>query len=152
MNRCIDGAKKQSIERSLCLAVDGQEMWEGAAVLWALLKARKKLSFNALEDIEYDLCEAIPKLEDKLSAFASFLVAGGNLRQDKTTFSCSHPRVEAGLAQSMLEKPNAASRTLNTLLAVLVELDEYNHTDWGVETAAQIFRSVSSDRWFTDQD
>jgi DNA polymerase III delta prime subunit len=138
MNRCIDDARKQSIERSLCLAVEGQEMWEGAAVLWALIRARKKLSFNALEDIEYDLCEEIPKLEDKLSAFTSFLVAGGNFRQDKTTFSCSHPRVEAGLEQSMLEKPKATSRTLNTLLDVLVRLDEHNHSDWGVETAAQI--------------
>jgi hypothetical protein len=113
-------------------------MWEAAAVLWALLRAREKLSFNALEDIEYDLCEKVPKLEDNLSAFASFLVAGGNFRQDKTTFSYSHPRVEAGLEQSMLQKSTATSRTLNTLLDVLVGIDERNRTDWGVETAAQI--------------
>ncbi len=147
MNRCITSARNQSIESSLCLAVESQEMWEAAAVLWALLKARKKISFNTLEDIEYDLCAQIPKLEDKLSAFSSFLVAGGNFRQDKTTFSCSHPRVEAGLEQSMLERPNAASRTLNKLLDVLVGLDEHNNTDWGVETVAQIFaasRTVDS--------
>lgn len=138
MNRCIDSARNQSIESSLCLAVKSQEMWEAAAVLWALLRARKKISFNTLEEIEYDLCAELPKLEDKLSAFSSFLVAGGNFRQDKTTFSCSHPRVEAGLEQSMLERSRAASRALNTLLGILVGLDEHNDTDWGVETAAKI--------------
>jgi len=144
MHRCIDDARKQSIESALILAIEGQEIWEGAAVLWALLKTKKRLTFSVLEDLEYDLCHAIPKLEDRLSGLASFLIAGGNLRQDKTEFSCAHPRVEAGLEQAMLKKRTAASRTLRSLLDALVGLDDHNQTDWGVETAAQTVTALSS--------
>lgn len=144
MNRCIDDARKQSIESALVLAIDGQEIWEGAAVLWALLKVRKKLTFNALGEIEYYLSQTIPKLEDRLSGLASFLVAGGNFRQDKTEFTIAHPRVEAGLEQAMLNKPIATSRTLSFLLNALVEIDEHSQTDWGTETAAQIVAALRS--------
>lgn len=144
MLRCIDDARKQSIESALILAIDGQKIWEGAAVLWALLKTKKRLTFSVLDDLEYDLCKNIPKLEDRLSGLASFLVAGGNLHQDKTEFSCAHPRVEAGLEQAMLRKPKAASSTLNFLLDALVGLDDYNQTNWGAETATQIVAALFS--------
>ncbi|SDG47085.1 hypothetical protein SAMN04488117_12240 [Celeribacter baekdonensis] len=144
MHRCIDDARKQSIESALVLAIDGQEIWEGAAVLWALLKVRKKLTFNALGEIEYYLSQTVPKLEDRLSGLASFLVAGGNFRQDKTEFTVAHPRVEAGLEQAMLNKPIAASRTLSFLLNALVGIDEHSQTDWGTETAAQIVAALRS--------
>lgn len=146
MNRCIDDARKQSIESALVLAINGQEIWEGAAVLWALLKARKKLTFNALGEIEYYLSQTVPKLEDRLSGLASFLVAGGNFRQDKTEFTVAHPRVEAGLEQAMLNKPIATSRTLSFLLNALVGIDEHSQTDWGTETAVQIVAALRSNK------
>lgn len=144
MHRCIDDARKRSIESALILVIEGQEIWEGAAVLWALLKTKNRLTFGVLEDLEYDICQVIPKLEDRLSGLASFLIAGGNLRQDKTEFSCAHPRVEAGLEQAMLIKRAAASRTLSSLLDALVGLDDHNQTDWGAETATQTVATLSS--------
>ena len=144
VRRCIDEARSQSIESALTLVVDRQEKWDAAAILWALLQARKRLTFNVLEDLEEELSSTIPTLEDRLSTLASTLIAGGNLRQDKSEFSCAHPRVEAGLEKAMLMKRAASARVLNRLLDALVAWDGLIQTDWGAETAAHVIAALSS--------
>ena len=144
VRRCIDEARSQSIESALTLVVERQQKWDAAAILWALLSARKKLTFNVLEDLEGDLSSTIPALEDRVSSLASTLIAGGNLRQDKSEFSCAHPRVEAGLEKAMLVKRTGSARVLRKLLDALVELDGRVQTDWGTETAAHVIAVMSS--------
>ena len=144
MRRCISEARSQSIESGLTLVVARQEKWRAAAILWAMLKARKRLTFNVLEDLEDELSSIDPGLDGQLSTLASTLIAGGNLRQDKSEFSCAHPRVEAGLEQAMLVKPAASARVLGRLLDALVALDGFSRTDWGTETATQVIAAVSS--------
>lgn len=144
VHRCIEEARSQSIESALTRVIERQEKWEAAAVLWALLKARKRLTFSVLEDLEEELSSSIPTLEDRLSTLASTLIAGGTLRQDKSEFSFAHPRVGAGLEKAMLVKPVASSRTLSRLLDALVALDGFSATDWGTETAAHVISEMSS--------
>ena len=138
MHRCIDQAKQEFIETSLISGIKGRDDWEQAAVIWALLKARKRITFGALEDLEPELYERLPALEDKLLPLVGFLVAGGNFKQDVTEISCAHPRVEAGLEAAVLEKPSKASRILGCLIEALIDLDNVTGTDWGLETAVQI--------------
>ena len=137
IGRCIDAARNQSIESALIHVVKAQEKWEPAAVLWALVKARKRITFSVLDDLELKLASALPSVEDQLSAFASTLIAGGNFRQEKSEMACAHPRVEAGLEQAMLEKRSASARAVNKLLKALVALDDEGR-DWGTETAAHV--------------
>lgn len=144
VHRCIDEARSQAIESGLTLVVERQQKWDAAAILWALLKARKRLTFNVLDDLEGELSLTIPLLEDRLSTLASTLVAGGNLRQDKSEVSCAHPRVEAGLERALLVKRTASARVLKRLLDALVALDGLRQTDWGTETAAHVIAAVSS--------
>ena len=144
IRRCIDEARSQSIESALTLVVQRQEKWDAAAILWALLQARKRLTFNVLGDLEEEMSSTIPTLEDRLSTLASTLIAGGNLRQDKSEFSCAHPRVEAGLEKAMLVKRVASSRVLNRLLDALVAFDGLSQTDWGTETGAHVIAALSS--------
>ena len=144
VHRCINEARSQSIESALTLVVERQEKWDAAAILWALLKARKRLTFNVLEDLEEELSSTVPTLEDRLTTLASTLIAGGNLRQDKSGFSCAHPLVEAGLEKAMLVKRAVSARVLNRLLDALVALDGLSQTDWGRETAAHVIAALSS--------
>lgn len=144
MWRCISEARKESITSALVNVVKRQEKWEAAAILWALLKARKRLTFDVLDDLEDELSAGIPSLQDQLSALASTLIAGGNFRQDKSEFSCAHPYVEAGLEQAMLLRPGASRRVLNSLLDALVALDDLYQTDWGTETAAYVIAALPS--------
>ena len=144
IRRCIDEARSQSIESALTLVVQRQAKWDAAAILWALLQARKRLTFNVLGDLEEELSSTIPTLEDRLSTLASTLIAGGNLRQDKSEFSCAHPRVEAGLEKAMLVKRAASARVLNRLLDALVAFDGLSQTDWGTETGAHVIAALSS--------
>lgn len=138
MHRCIDQAKQEFIETSLILGIKGRGDWEQAAVIWALLKARQRITFGALEDLEPELYDRLPALEDKLLPLVGFLVAGGNFKQDVTEISCAHPRVEAGLEAAILEKPSQASRILGHLIEALIDLDNVTGTDWGLETVVQI--------------
>ena len=144
MRRCIDEARSQSIESGLTLVVARQEKWDAAAILWAMLKARKRLTFNVLEELEEEMSRIDPGLEDRLSTLANTLIAGGNLRQDKSEFSCAHPRVEAGLEKALLEKRAASARVLGRLPDALVALDGVSRTDWGTETAALVIAAMSS--------
>ena len=144
MHRCIEEARSRSIESGLTLVVARQEKWDAAAILWAMLKARKRLTFNVLEDLEEDLSRIDPGLEGQLTTLANTLIAGGNLRQDKSELSCAHPRVEAGLEKAILVKPAASARVLGHLLDTLAAPDGFSGTDWGTETAAQVIAALSS--------
>lgn len=144
IHRCFEEARNQSIESALVLGIIQQGKWEAPAILWALLKARKRLTFSVLEELEDELSTSIPDLEDQLTALASTLIAGGNFRQDKSVFSCAHPRVESGLEQATLRKRVASSRALSKLLDALVALDDINSSDWGAETATSIVAAIAS--------
>lgn len=144
MHRCIDQAKQEFIETSLISGIKSRDDWEQAAVIWALMKAHKRITFGALEDLEPELYDRLPALEDKLLPLVGFLVAGGNFKQDVTEISCAHPRVEAGLEAAALEKPSKSSRVLGYLIEALNDLDDVTGTDWGVETAVQI-RAITSE-------
>lgn len=138
MHRCIDQAKQEFIETSLISGIKSRDDWEQAAVIWALIKTRKRMTFGALEDLEPEIYDRLPELEDKLLPLVGFLLAGGNFKQDGTEISCAHPRVEAGLEAAVLEKPSKSSRVLSHLIEALIGLDSITGTDWGVETAVQI--------------
>ena len=144
MRRCIDEARNQFIESALVLVIQRQEKWEAAAILWALLKTRKRLTFSVLEELEHSLGSVIPNLEDNLLALVDTLIAGGSLLQNGSEFSCAHPRVEAGLEQAVIAKKIASARVLNRLLNALVDMDDFNQSDWGTETAAHVIAAMSS--------
>ena len=140
MRRCIAEAKQEFIERSLVLGIRDRSDYEQTAIVWA----RKLITFGAIEVLEPSLYSALPMLEDKVLPLVEFLVAGGNLKQSGTKISYSHPRVEAGLENAILEKPRATSRVVGRLIEALVCLDETTGTDWGVETAVQVSSATSS--------
>ncbi|MCW1924039.1 ATP-binding protein [Luteolibacter arcticus] len=142
MHRCIDQAKQELIETTLILGIKERNDWEQAAVIWALMKARKRITFGALEELEPDLYGKLPTLEDKLLPFVSFLVAGGNLKQNAAEISYAHPRVEAGLEEAALKNANKTSRVIGQLVDSLIELDQVTGTDWGTETAALIRAAI----------
>lgn len=144
MRRCIDEARNQFIESALVLVIERQEKWEAAAILWALLKTRRRLTYSVIEELEYALRSVIPNLEENLSALVDTLIAGRHLLQNKSEFSCAHPRVEAGLEQAMIAKKAASARALNCLLDTLVAMDDFNKSDWGTETAAHVIAAMSS--------
>jgi len=144
MHRCIDQAKQEFIETSLILGIKSRDDWEQAAVIWALIKARKRITFGALEELEPELYCRLPALEDKLLPLVGFLVAGGNFKQNGTEISCAHPRVEAGLEAAVLKKPSKTSRVLGELINALVNLDDVTDSDWGLETVIQICATTSA--------
>lgn len=144
IRRCIDEARIQFIESSLILVIEQQEKWEASAILWALLKARRRLNYSVIEELEYALSIVNPILEEQLSALVGTLIAGRNLLQQKSEFTCAHPLVEAGLEQAMIAKKVSSARALNYLLEALVAMDEFNQSDWGMETAAHVAAAMSS--------
>lgn len=143
MFRCIEQAKQEFIETSLILGIKERDDWEQAAIIWALIKARRRFTFGALEELEPDLYRKLPALEDKLFPFVSFLIAGGNLKQNAAEISCAHPRVEAGLEEAALQTANKTSRVIGCLIEALIELDQATGTDWGTETAVHVRAATS---------
>ena len=144
LKRCIDEARNQFIESALTLVIELQEKWAAAAILWALIKARELLTYSVFEELEHAHDSVIPNLEEQLSVLVGTLIAGGNLVQNGSEFSCAYPRVEAGLEQAMIAKKIVLAQALNRLLDALVVMDDFNQTDWGTETAAHVIAAMSS--------
>lgn len=144
MRRCIDEARNQFIESALILVIERQEKWEAAAILWALIKARRRLTYGVFEELEYAADSVIPNLEEQLSTLVGTLIAGGNLLQNKSEFTYAHPRVEAGLEQAMINRKVVSARVLSRLIDGLVAMDAFNQSDWGTETAAHVIAAISS--------
>lgn len=138
LRRCLTEASEGAIESSLVNGIGQRESWAQTAVIWALMKARKRIPFGVISELEWELIERDKSFEDKLEAFVDFLITGRNLKRDDSILSCSHPRVEAGLEKAALKKPNQATRAIKHLIESLIALDAVNDDDWWLETAVLI--------------
>ncbi|MAJ09866.1 MAG: hypothetical protein CMK04_13520 [Ponticaulis sp.] len=135
LRRCLREASEGAIENSLLNGISQRESWAQTAVIWALMKARKRIPFGVISELEWELIDRDKTFEDKLEAFVDFLITGRNLKRDDSVLSCSHPRVEAGLEKATLEKPRQATRAINYLIESLIALDAATDDDWWLETA-----------------
>lgn len=143
IERCLAEAHQGSIEASILNNVRARNDWPLAAAVWGLFKSRAKQSFATIPAVQAGITERDATLEDRLGPYLNFLIAGRNLRQHEAALTYQHPRVELGLEQALLAKPEQSGRVLSYLVEALVDLDERNATDWGREGAAHIVAAVA---------
>jgi hypothetical protein len=146
VERCIKEAHRDSIESTIVQQVTKREAWEWAAIVWGLLKARARQSRALLPNIQAALTERDAPLEDGLEPFVNFLVNGRNLRQVESAISYYHPRVEAGLATAMGQRPGRSARVLGYLMDTLLNLDRTDANDWGNESAANLAQAIRREK------
>lgn len=135
--RCLAEARQGSIEKSILSSLRKRDDWRWAVLVWGLFEAFERVSFNILPFVQAGLTRCERAFEDGLMPFVNFLIAGHHLRQTESVLSYHHPRVQAGLEQALIEKPELASRVLHYLVEILVARDEPG-ADWGHEGAARI--------------
>jgi hypothetical protein len=134
----IAQAHQDSIVRTVIEQIEERDDVRAAAVIWALLKANDKLSLSNLRVIEEELADRMRELEDGVSPLVFFFVAARNLRQtDLPLVSYYHPRVEAGIEQTLKRHVLIVRKTLRVLIDVLVSPDGPGPA-WGLPAAVAL--------------
>ncbi|MFH1216487.1 MAG: hypothetical protein V1706_08295 [Pseudomonadota bacterium] len=120
----------------------GADDAEAAAIIWALLSARKAVKRDVFAKFGRRLRSADPNLRPDVEGLIDFLVAGQNLRQDGAALAFYHPRVEDGLRLTFMLRPRDAERILSTSVDVLFAWDRAGE-DWGMETGLNVLRATA---------
>ena len=120
----IERAHKEAIERTVIEQVEARDDVRAAAVIWGLLKATDKLSLRYVAKIEAELADRDAAMIEGVTRFIGFFVAARNFRQTEDIISYYHPRVEAGIEQSLARHHLTVRRTLRLLVEVLTSASE----------------------------
>lgn len=137
----IRRAHQDSIERTVVDQIEERQDVRAAAVLWGLLKANDKLSLRLLRQIEEGLAEFGTQFEKGVWPLVTFFVAARNLRQVESTVTYYHPRVEAGIEQTLDRARLIARRTLRLLIDILISPDGPGDA-WGVAASARLLHAT----------
>ena len=133
----IGQAHENSIERTVIEQIEERRDVRAAAVVWGLLKTTGKISIRVVRTIESGLAELDPEMSDGVTPLVYFFVAARNLRQTEDVVTYYHPRVEAGIEQTLLRHEVVVRRTFRTLLDLLVSLGDSDE-EWGTGVAARL--------------
>ncbi|TKB24550.1 hypothetical protein FCL47_17060 [Desulfopila sp. IMCC35006] len=120
----------------------GADGAEAAAIIWAMLSARKAVARDVFAKFGRRLRSAVPNLRPDVEGLIDFLVAGQNLRQDGAALAFYHPRVEDGLRLTFMLRPLDAERILSTSVDVLFAWDRAGE-DWGMETGLKVLQTTA---------
>ncbi|WP_439572478.1 hypothetical protein [Phreatobacter sp.] len=137
----IDRAHQNSIERTVIEQIEQRRDVRAAAIVWGLLKATDKLSLRVLRPIEESLADQDAAMTEGVTPLVDFFVAARNLRQTEETVTYYHPRVEAGIEQTLARHELVARRTLRLLIDLLVAPDGPGEA-WGVAAAARLLAAA----------
>lgn len=137
ISEAIKLAHQNSIERTVIDQIEARGEVCAATIVWALLKANHKISLRVLRIIEDELAEKEAALREGVSPLIAFFVAARNLRQIENTITYYHPRVEAGIEQTLERHRTVARITLRLLIEILTDPDGPGE-EWGTATSAKI--------------
>jgi HEAT repeat protein len=119
----------------------GDDGVASAAVLWALLAARGAVIRDVFSKLLRRMRHIDNSFRPDVEGLIDFLVAGRNLRQDGTSLSLYHPRVEGGLRMAFMRRRNEAEYVLSLVVDGLATLDSTGD-DWGIETGLAVCRAT----------
>ena len=143
ISKAIRRAHQDSIERTVIEQIEVREDVRAAAVVWGLLKAADKLSLRVVRMIENGLADRDAAMSNGVMPLIRFFVAARNLRQSDTIFTYYHPRVEAGIEQTLERYPLIVARTLRQLIELLASPNEATQ-EWGPASAAKLLAAVDN--------
>ncbi|HRF06809.1 hypothetical protein [Accumulibacter sp.] len=112
-----------------------------AAIVWALLRARKAVTADVLSKLWRRIVKRDPSVRPELDSFIDFLVAGRNLRREGAALTFYHPKVEDGLKMVLESHRSYAEHMLALVCHALVGLDA-SGDDWGRETALGVLKAT----------
>jgi hypothetical protein len=141
LNESIKRAHHESIEQTVVEQVNARHDHASASVMWCLLKANDKVSYELLVQIEDQISELSNLFQTGLIPLFDFFVVARNLKQTDSTIQYYHPRVEAGVEKSLKTKALTSKKAIGALLEVLVSLNDDND-DWGVEVSTRILAAL----------
>ena len=133
----IRQAHQEVIERTVIEQIEARDDVRAAAVVWGLFKAIDKLSLREVLPIEAELADRDDAMIKGVTALIGFFVAARNFRQTENTISYYHPRVDAGIEQTLLRHYLIARSTLGLLVEVLTSARE-----WGTAAAARVLAAT----------
>ena len=137
ISEAIGQAHQNSIERTVIDQIEERNDVRAAAVVWGLLKASGRISIRAIRIIESGIAELESEMSDGVTPLIHFFVSARNLRQTEDVVAYYHPRVEAGIEQTLLRHEVVVRRTLRTLVDLLASLAGPGE-EWGVGVAAKL--------------
>ena len=141
ISEAINIAHHNSIERTVVDQIDQRNDVRAAAVLWGLLKLTDRLSLAAVRTIEEKLADRDAALMGGVSPLIHFFVAARNLRQTADIVAYYHPRVEAGIEQSLVSDRLVVRSVLARLVDVLTLSTELGEA-WGAAMAARLLSAA----------
>jgi hypothetical protein len=112
-----------------------------AAIVWALLRARKVVTADVLSKLWRRIVKHDPSVRPELDSFIDFLVTGRNLRREDAVLTFYHPKVEDGLRMVLESHRSYAEHMLSLVCHALVGLDA-SGDDWGTETALGVLKAT----------
>jgi hypothetical protein len=137
----IGRAHQNSIERTVIEQIEERKDVRAATVLWGLLKATDKLSLRVVRTLEEGLADRDQAMSEGVTPLINFFVAARNLRQNEGIVTYYHPRVEAGIEQTLAGHELIARRTLRLLIELLVSPDGPGE-EWGAGAAAKLLAAA----------
>lgn len=146
----ISQAHQESIEQTVLNQIQERNDTRAAAVIWGLLKATGKFSFNVLGKIEEALFNRDPEHKKGVSPLVHFFVAARNLRQLDSIITYYHPRVEAGIESALSDDRLVAKQTLEQLIDVL-QAGNGLGGEWGVSTSVVLLAAATKMSEFRPQ-
>ena len=112
-----------------------------AAIIWALMTTRGTTTRREVRQLQRSMRTIDRTVRPDAEAMLEFLIAGSNVREQRTVLSYHHPRVEEGLRVAFTRQRNEAEHALSLAVAALVELDS-KEGDLGVEAAVGVMRAT----------
>jgi HEAT repeat protein len=120
----------------------GDDGVASAAVIWALLAARGAVLRDVFAKLLRRMRHIDGSVRPDVDGLIDFLVAGRNLRQDVTSLSLYHPKVEEGLRMAFMRRRIEAEHALSLVIDGLAALDS-EQNDWGIETGLAVCKAAA---------
>jgi hypothetical protein len=147
IDAAIAKAHHDAIERTVIDQVEQRKDVRAATVLWCLLKIADRLDHRLVREVEDWLAIERSEFHEGVAPLLDFFVAARNLRQVGSVVSYYHPRVEAGIEQSMEHAPVVARLAIRFLIDALVSLGRAGDIE-GAHAAARILGVTRQHRRF----
>jgi len=138
-HRLLELAQRDAVESVVVRALSSIDTCGTSAIVWALLAACGQFDRSRLHPLQRALRVFDRALGHGLDRLVDRMVAARHLRQPARTIAFAHPSVRQGFESFVRDNWGQSAFAIETLISAVVQLPAA-HRDWGMETAARVFR------------
>ncbi|MBS7596904.1 hypothetical protein [Pseudomonas sp. RC2C2] len=139
--RLLQQAHRDAVEGVVVSTLEVSDTVGIAAIVWALLAARRQIDRSKLGPLKRTLRPLDRHLSEGLDKLIDRMVASCHLRQPSRTISFAHPSARQGFEVFVMREWLGSEEAIQSLISALTQLSD-EHRAWGMETAARVFEAT----------